>query len=180
MIVWFFSPHESQPRRRMKLTYLTYHVLFSLQSTKTAHKYSRFLSISRAKKPHHIQTAFFSTPSSQSKMTEYHEPTVAEATALFRSIEEKFPSKTLGEDKWYLVAVGMQFYIALNLVNQTRPRLFWAWNPIMLELSIPTSLRSPNTRLPNLEKPLFAVCGKPWSRISQSKESASRSKELLP
>ena len=34
-------------------------------------------------------------------------PTVEEAIALFESIEEKFPRNTLGEDKWYLVAVSL-------------------------------------------------------------------------
>jgi hypothetical protein len=33
------------------------------------------------------------------------DPTPEEAIRLFEAIEEKFPSKTLGEDKWYLVAV---------------------------------------------------------------------------
>ncbi|ORX99503.1 hypothetical protein BCR34DRAFT_523200 [Clohesyomyces aquaticus] len=31
------------------------------------------------------------------------DPTVEEATALFNAIEEKFPSKTLGDDKWYIL-----------------------------------------------------------------------------
>jgi hypothetical protein len=34
------------------------------------------------------------------------DPTEDEALALFKAIEEKFPSESLGEDKWYLVLVG--------------------------------------------------------------------------
>lgn len=33
------------------------------------------------------------------------EPTEDEALALFRAVEEKFPSKSLGDDKWYIVTV---------------------------------------------------------------------------
>jgi hypothetical protein len=35
------------------------------------------------------------------------DPTEDEALALFKSIEEKFPSKTLGNDKWYILAVRL-------------------------------------------------------------------------
>jgi hypothetical protein len=40
-------------------------------------------------------------------MSTIHEPTAEEAVALFEAIEKKFPHKTLGEDKWYIVAVRM-------------------------------------------------------------------------
>ena len=40
-------------------------------------------------------------------------PTAEEATALFQSLEQKFPSKTLGEDRWYIVAVILSFYSQL-------------------------------------------------------------------
>jgi hypothetical protein len=33
------------------------------------------------------------------------DPTSAEALALFSTLEKKFPSKTLGSDKWYILAV---------------------------------------------------------------------------
>ena len=41
------------------------------------------------------------------------DPTDDEALALFKAIEEKFPSQTLGEDKWYVLLVGttMHFYL---------------------------------------------------------------------
>jgi len=39
------------------------------------------------------------------KMTESSEPTAEQATKLFQDLEKKFPSKTLGEDRWYLIAV---------------------------------------------------------------------------
>jgi hypothetical protein len=32
-------------------------------------------------------------------------PTATEALALFQEIEQKFPSATLGDDKWYILAV---------------------------------------------------------------------------
>ena len=44
-------------------------------------------------------------------MAEFHEPTAAEAITLFQTIEQKFPSKTLGEDKWYLVAVSAEIIL---------------------------------------------------------------------
>lgn len=34
-----------------------------------------------------------------------HDPTEDEALALFKAIEEKFPSATLGNEKWYILAV---------------------------------------------------------------------------
>jgi hypothetical protein len=33
------------------------------------------------------------------------DPTDDEAFALFKAVEEKFPSKSLGDDKWYVLAV---------------------------------------------------------------------------
>ena len=38
-------------------------------------------------------------------MSSSDEPTAEQAKALFEKLEQKFPSKTLGEDRWYLVAV---------------------------------------------------------------------------
>ncbi|EUC33745.1 hypothetical protein COCCADRAFT_95243 [Bipolaris zeicola 26-R-13] len=34
------------------------------------------------------------------------DPTADKALALFKAIEEKFPAKTLGEDKWYILALA--------------------------------------------------------------------------
>lgn len=34
-----------------------------------------------------------------------HDPTNDEALALFTAIEDKFPSNTLGNDKWYILLV---------------------------------------------------------------------------
>lgn len=34
------------------------------------------------------------------------DPTEEEALALFKSVEERFPSKSLGDDKWYILAVS--------------------------------------------------------------------------
>lgn len=35
------------------------------------------------------------------------DPTEAEALALFDAIENKFPSKTLGDNRWYVLAVSL-------------------------------------------------------------------------
>lgn len=45
------------------------------------------------------------------RMSSSEEPTAEEAKALFKKIEQKFPSKTLGRERWYLVAV--RFFLAL-------------------------------------------------------------------
>jgi hypothetical protein len=37
------------------------------------------------------------------------DPTEDEALALFKAIEEKFPSKSLGDDKWYVLMVSVSF-----------------------------------------------------------------------
>lgn len=39
-------------------------------------------------------------------MSSSKEPTAQEATELFETLEHKFPSKTLGAEKWYLVAIA--------------------------------------------------------------------------
>ena len=38
-------------------------------------------------------------------MSSSEEPTAGEARILFEKLEQKFPSKTLGAERWYLVAV---------------------------------------------------------------------------
>jgi hypothetical protein len=38
-------------------------------------------------------------------MAEDLQPTKSDAIALFEAIQHKFPSGTLGDDKWYLVTV---------------------------------------------------------------------------
>lgn len=43
-------------------------------------------------------------------MTPSEEPTAEQAKVLFEKLEQKFPSKTLGEDRWYLVAVRFRFF----------------------------------------------------------------------
>ncbi|KAG4432305.1 hypothetical protein IFR05_012212 [Cadophora sp. M221] len=52
-------------------------------------------------------------------MTTLHEPTKAEAVALFEAIEKKFPHKTVGGGAWYLVLlsalVGVEPEHAVNL-----------------------------------------------------------------
>ncbi|KAI9729618.1 MAG: hypothetical protein M1818_008465 [Claussenomyces sp. TS43310] len=38
--------------------------------------------------------------------TSYKDPTAEDAIALFTELEKKFPSASLGDDKWYLVALA--------------------------------------------------------------------------
>ena len=38
-------------------------------------------------------------------MSSFEEPTAGEAKKLFEKLKQKFPSKTLGAERWYLVAV---------------------------------------------------------------------------
>ena len=52
------------------------------------------------KSPHLLLANRLTTRMSSSK-----EPTAQEATELFETLEHKFPSQTLGAEKWYLVAV---------------------------------------------------------------------------
>ena len=40
-------------------------------------------------------------------MSSSEEPTVEEAKSLFEKLAQKFPSKTLGVERWYLVAVRL-------------------------------------------------------------------------
>lgn len=46
-------------------------------------------------------------PSTISKMTDTDDPTAEQATKLFQDLEQKFPSKNLGEERWYLIAVRL-------------------------------------------------------------------------
>jgi len=54
--------------------------------------------------------AFYLLPSIRKihipSMAELHQPTKEDAVALFQSIEQKFPHRTLGDDKWYLVTLS--------------------------------------------------------------------------
>ncbi|KAK3170262.1 hypothetical protein OEA41_009649 [Lepraria neglecta] len=39
-------------------------------------------------------------------MNSHSDPTAEEAITLFQELEKKFPSQTLGEDRWYLIAIS--------------------------------------------------------------------------
>ena len=39
------------------------------------------------------------------------EPTTAQAMTLFKDLEAKFPSKNLGEERWYLLAVNLPSFL---------------------------------------------------------------------
>ena len=55
--------------------------------------------------PHHILPHNTPIPQYLSTMTEPTEPTAENAITLFQSLEQKFPTNTLGPDRWYLIAV---------------------------------------------------------------------------
>jgi len=56
----------------------------------------RRLSVRTEARPHKTKSLQMGDPS---------EPTAEQATKLFQDLERRFPSKTLGENRWYLVAV---------------------------------------------------------------------------
>lgn len=45
------------------------------------------------------------------------DPTNDEALALFRSVEELFPSKSLGDDKWYILTVSRRLLVSSVNIN---------------------------------------------------------------
>ena len=49
------------------------------------------------------------------RMSSSEEPTAEEAKNLFGRLEQKFPVKTLGKERWYLVAVSL--YLTAHLHN---------------------------------------------------------------
>jgi hypothetical protein len=57
---------------------------------------------------HHEPTSYLPYTSNTMASNEIpipRDPTEEEALALFKAVEEKFPSKSLGDDKWYILAV---------------------------------------------------------------------------
>jgi hypothetical protein len=57
-------------------------------------------------------------------LKEINKPTVEKAIVLFEAIETKFPHKTLGEDKWYLVVVSLLMLLFTNKSDSSSfPRL---------------------------------------------------------
>jgi hypothetical protein len=52
-----------------------------------------------------------------SKAAPLPEPSKDEALALFKAIEAKFPSNTLGDDKWYLVTVRAFPIASIHLIG---------------------------------------------------------------
>ena len=112
-----------------------------------------------------IQASRFHSPvshrSTMSTFSDLSEPTARQATALFESLEQKFPSKTLGEDRWYLIAVQLPAYPpskmsrkipswTLLLIDHSRsPHSQAAANPNSLAISTPTSSTNLATQRPN-------------------------------
>jgi hypothetical protein len=57
---------------------------------------------------HHEPTSYLPYMSNTMASNEIpipRDPTEEEALALFKAVEEKFPSKSLGDDKWYILTV---------------------------------------------------------------------------
>jgi len=46
------------------------------------------------------------------------DPTDDEALALFKAIEEKFPSQSLGDDKWYVLLVWHVLYTQMRALTK--------------------------------------------------------------
>jgi hypothetical protein len=55
--------------------------------------------------------------------TREQDPTPEEAISLFEALEKRFPSATLGHDKWYLVAVSMAESSCFNSRADISPKL---------------------------------------------------------
>ena len=69
-------------------------------------------------------------------MSSSKEPTAEEATALFEKLEQKFPSKTLSEERWYLVAVSLALATYQGSAN--------------CHFRLPLSLEAVNPNLPEI------------------------------
>ena len=63
----------------------------------------------------HHQLRTYPTAPSPTMASYPPERTPEEAISLFKAVEEKFPSESLGDDRWYLVLVS--FYLSLFLVS---------------------------------------------------------------
>ena len=50
-------------------------------------------------------------------MSDLEEPTAEEAKEFFGRLEQKFPVKTLGKERWYLVAVSLSFLRPIGTIN---------------------------------------------------------------
>jgi hypothetical protein len=57
-------------------------------------------------RPHIPKSSFLRSFNRPPNMATIQGPTTEEAIALFKAIEEIFPKRTLGEDKWYLPVVS--------------------------------------------------------------------------
>lgn len=75
-------------------------MLRHLQKTLRQPQYP-FLSINSVSRTSHLTLIHDRTI----RMSSLEEPTAEDAKLLFEKIEQKFPSKTLGGERWYLVAV---------------------------------------------------------------------------
>lgn len=83
------------------------------------------------------------------------DPTEEEALELFKVIEDKFPSKTLGNDKWYIVVVRCIALSILTMANTSLPSS-QPWLAAASLASRPSYTNSsssdPNTQLQNSDK----------------------------
>ena len=70
-------------------------------------------------------------------MSSSDEPTAKDAKVLFENIEQKFPSKTLGGERWYLVAVIFPSLLIHKILD-------------VMPLRLPPSREAVNPSLPGL------------------------------
>ncbi len=114
------------------------------------------------------------------------EPTAERATVLFEELEKKFPSQTLEQDRWYLIAVCHSLKLfplpsrkvgelaATNCLSPIRsPPSLEAASRSLLEACTRISRRSHNTQPLNLDKSLSADWERHWSNVSRSLECAN-------
>ena len=103
-------------------------------------------------------------------LKEIAKPTEGLAIDLFEAIEKKFPHRTLGKDKWYLVVVSKQ---ELQWRPQLTPISFLPLLEFLLTMLAPStsfSSTSPNIRHQHLGKLLSDTYGKPSSKMWRYKE----------
>lgn len=81
------------------------------------------------------------------------DPTEDEALALFKAIEEKFPSKSLGDDKWYVLTVRNTIHSPdIHLRVHSMPLWSAEDNPALHPYCTKSSSSDLNTQHPNSDK----------------------------
>ena len=114
------------------------------------------------------QSLAYRSQSNSYSMGTNSEPTAEGATALFKELEKKFPTQTLGEERWYLIAVCLppnftplgQVQSEIRMLLNAEPIRSQpsqeAARPSLLGVYTRISPNSRNTQPLNLDKSLFA------------------------